>query len=250
MTRVVLHVGPPKTGSTAIQSFLFEQRPKLKRLGILYPRSGLKNQDEFGARHKRLTHNPPRKAEHWSRAIEEIKGSNCDMAIISCEGFWQHEDHIPEIAARLSPFDVTVIAVLRRQDRLLASRFTHLVRHENYTETPEALWAESRTLMDFNARLRLWAEWLPTRPILYPENKHGLIARFLAAVDAGPPAIELASYLQPLYANRNVSSTASDPDRILGPELAKAVLEESRDSNKALFADFFSVQDYSEALWT
>jgi hypothetical protein len=172
------------------------------------------------------------------------------MAIISCEAFWRYENHIPEIAARLSPFDVTVIAVLRRQDRLLASNFTHLVRQEDYSGTPDSLWAKTQHLLDFHNRLRLWAAWMPTRAILYPENRQGLIEGFLDAIDAGRSAIRVASRLRDHYSDRNAAPTATDPERILGPALAETVRNELRDSNKALFAEFFSQQDYDDSLWT
>ena len=249
MTKVVLHIGPPKTGSTAIQTFLFDQRAELRRLGILYPRSGLRHRDSFGPRHKRLTHNGPRKPEYWTRAIEEIRTSRCDAAIISCEAFWAYEQHIPEIAARLRDFEVVVITALRRQDRLLASRYVHLVRHANYQLPPDALWAKLRPLMNFHTRMRLWTRWLPTRAILYPEHRHGLIERFLNAAGVDEPAIALASHLQAQYANQNASPIATDPNRVLGAVLAESIRHESFESNKALFADFFSVQGYTDALW-
>lgn len=250
MIRVIIHIGPPKTGSTAIQSFLFEQRSELRKLGILYPRSGLKNKDAFGPRHKRLTHHGPRKAEYWSRLIEEIKDSKCKIAIISCEAFWRYEQHIPEIAARLGGFDVLAIAVLRRQDRLLSSRYAHFVRHDNYALPPEALWTQLRHLMDFHARLRLWAAWVPTKAMLYPEHRHGLIEQFLRTIEAGQPVIDLAARLRHLYAGRNASPVMTDPDSVLGAALANAVRSESYGSNRALFAEYFAVQEYTDALWT
>ncbi len=37
MTTVYLHIGIPKTGTTSIQSFLFNNRDQLLEAGILYP---------------------------------------------------------------------------------------------------------------------------------------------------------------------------------------------------------------------
>ena len=38
----IIHIGAPKTGSTAIQNFLYDHEDDLEQLGIHYPRHGVK----------------------------------------------------------------------------------------------------------------------------------------------------------------------------------------------------------------
>ena len=45
----IFHIGTHKTGSTAIQSFLFANRNRLLKSGILYPSVGLKDKAHHNA---------------------------------------------------------------------------------------------------------------------------------------------------------------------------------------------------------
>jgi hypothetical protein len=48
MKRIFLHAGQPKTGTTAIQYFLGQNREELTRLGYLFPREGLSHIHNHG----------------------------------------------------------------------------------------------------------------------------------------------------------------------------------------------------------
>ena len=50
----ILHLGTYKTGSSAIQNFLYANRALLAERGLLYPQTGLIKSDEIGYRHRRL----------------------------------------------------------------------------------------------------------------------------------------------------------------------------------------------------
>ena len=88
-TRVYLHVGLPKTGTTFIQTVLWENRPALAEQGIVYP--GVRRREHMWSslvirERPGLERRNPRAAGAWGRVLEQVEAAP-DGALISHEFF-------------------------------------------------------------------------------------------------------------------------------------------------------------------
>ncbi|WP_370372800.1 hypothetical protein [Henriciella pelagia] len=124
--KIILHVGPHKTGSTAIQKALTLGRDRLAENGVLYPKTGF---SDFG--HHQLVD----AARGWIRDFdtdalrEEMSGYR--QVIISTE----NAVHLPldKLTVLREMFDqnsnVMVVYYLRRYPDLWASHWQELIKH-------------------------------------------------------------------------------------------------------------------------
>ncbi len=158
-TRLFLHIGHPKTGTTSIQTFLLANRRTLRGMGILYPETGIHD-----SAHRRLS--PAFHAAaglenqaplHMTRLLEEIAESGCHTVILSFEGFCG--DNPACFIPLRDRFEVTVIDYVRRQDHIGESRYAQYIRGFLTQETRPA----ERTIRDksfqtdYRRALRLFA---------------------------------------------------------------------------------------------
>ena len=161
MTRLILHAGTHKTGTSAIQSFARTHRAALLARGWLYP--GLAGLAEDGtAPHHIFAHALAGRSElvtaldamDLPRAwAEEAERHGADL-FLSAEPFYRHvlqqertrgdwlvgrRRYLARLAKVLAPFEVEVLLVYRRPDDFVRSLF-----QENMTKPPkgEAKWAD------------------------------------------------------------------------------------------------------------
>lgn len=195
MARLILHIGTHKTGTTAIQHWLAGHRAALGTLGWHY-----------GA-----TDRPPhpRLPKHSSlyRALLEGRYSAEEAAILA--------DHaasgLPDLILseeglslpafrRFAPlrglaehFDVTVVALFRRQDIFLESHWRQLCKEGQTGASLDSFlqreWTRQR--MRYDRILDFWAEFASIRAARYdPGHAGGAVGQVLALVglplDPGP----------------------------------------------------------------
>ena len=145
--RMIFHIGWPKTGTTAFQSWLAGHEPLLEERGILYPKTG---RDSVGAHNClvfpiiRDPHFPPVTTTEkiWGELAREIgeKASKKDYGtlILSSEIFTLVKDFGP-LFEFLRPFrgPASLLAVVRRQTEMLPSIHAQHVcdPHLHTTET-------------------------------------------------------------------------------------------------------------------
>jgi hypothetical protein len=117
---VRLHIGTHKTGSSALQRFLYENHPVLARDTLLYPNAG---RPEEGAAwgHHLLPWSLTRKGTPpgvWTALRRELRASPVPVAVLSSEAFTEliNPRQFERLRSHLEPFDVSVIVYLRRQD--------------------------------------------------------------------------------------------------------------------------------------
>lgn len=127
---VLVHLGPHKTGSSALQSTLHHQRADLLEHGVLYPGSDLRHYRAEWAltgRQPRGTHRVP--PERWDELVEEVRGAAAMRVCISSEGFAAAEPPALEKLVRdLGAHRVHVLMSARRLDRLLPSAWQQRVQ--------------------------------------------------------------------------------------------------------------------------
>jgi hypothetical protein len=150
MTKLYLHAGTHKTGTTAIQAFAAAHRAELLRQGLLYPSAA-----PLIYRIKRV------QAHHWFahalaeksrvlRKIEDVQSytekwlkkahkHDADV-LISIEALYRHilgggsyeikrTRYLERVADTLRNFDVTAVLVFRRPDVYMRSFYSHRVMH-------------------------------------------------------------------------------------------------------------------------
>lgn len=130
MKEVFLHIGLPKTGTTAIQGALAEARGRLRDLGVVYPGRGLNHWRESNGLIPWVSAGGliyPGTERHWLHLIEEVQSVIDKKVIISSEQFAGATN--PEIDVILDKLQPTrVLITLRPPERIIASRWQQHVR--------------------------------------------------------------------------------------------------------------------------
>lgn len=130
MTTVYLHVGFPKTGTSAIQNFFKNNETVIRKHKVLYPKAGLTDYAgqaglAFAARMRAV---PPFKILR-----KEIADSGCTKCVISSEYFFMLESQkINFLASQLADFDTKIIVYLRRQDARIESGYLQVLRDSEF----------------------------------------------------------------------------------------------------------------------
>lgn len=102
MTKLFLHIGLPKTGTTAIQRFFYLNQVKLQENGILYPRTGRDISKDYGPNHQELVNllidkNQYKILDFFDRVDIENEATLCNGLFISHEGMTNHFYDFDEI---------------------------------------------------------------------------------------------------------------------------------------------------------
>lgn len=144
---LLLHIGIPKTGTSALQRFLFHNMDNLKKYGWSYPdlRSVIGDINSYSIGYINAT------ALYKSEGVLDVYSENWVYAwkflkkelenynvILSAEQIfdWQHEERIlREIKKEYC--NVKVIIYLRRQDLFLESYWAQLVKSDNWVKSFE-----------------------------------------------------------------------------------------------------------------
>lgn len=167
-TKLVIHIGRPKTGSTALQRFLFESKPQLRKLGVLYPIAG--NYQNASHLYAYAYEAQMRKAANLAEIngellFEEMKAeaqrANAHTIVLSSENFWFIDP--TRLPATLDEdFEVSILAYVRRQDSVMISSFCEEVKRgierldsdlEVYAMNPDRI-----GLLDYSLQLNKWVQ--------------------------------------------------------------------------------------------
>lgn len=177
---VLLHIGPHKTGTTAIQGALAAKRAELLSQGILYPGE------------KRMEHNRPAAAaiqrklgwerqvldrEVWTKLVTTV-GEWSGRSILSSEVFCEADDEaVQGIVSDLSGQPLRVVITLRPLEELLPSNWQQYIKSgyrrpydkwlemilesRGSTEASPSFWRRN----DLPALLDRWASVVPAENI-------------------------------------------------------------------------------------
>ena len=126
--KVILHIGPHKTGTTAIQSFMHLNAPALARAGVSYPEWAPGERNHHGLVHGLRT------TSMFDATVSRVRGmldaaasAGCDRFVLSSEMFVEHEVPIWALDGVFEGHEVSVLAYIRRPDDLYASAYAQLV---------------------------------------------------------------------------------------------------------------------------
>ena len=229
--RLIVHVGPPKTGSTSIQQALFTCRDKLRADGIHVPRAGLRQ--HFSKRslsHSGLTCQHQRES-NWTKLAEEIASTDAETFVVSAEHLTTLGRHVAcaeqleKLVARTS-VEVDVVGFVRPQWQLLQSSYSQNVHSQRSKKrfsqfVREMLDAGEMTKLDYRLVFAPYRTRFGDRVKVFPlQASHlprGLVAHFLSLVGAGTVVMEEAS-AQP-HANKRHGAKALEVCRLVRARL-------------------------------
>ena len=129
----LVHIGPHKTGSTAIQVAFQEARDQLAAHGVAYATGGKGHRPDkagwaFGVRGRPAgSEKPPMK--FWKQLVAEVESYADQRVCVSNEDFGRATPpQIKKLVAQLGGDAVHVVAVARRLDRYLPSQWQERVK--------------------------------------------------------------------------------------------------------------------------
>jgi hypothetical protein len=130
--QVILHIGYPKTGTTALQRFWHLNQTILRDSGLLYPEAGLVGAAHFAYSYQLGLHDsikmdvPPFEALITALRAE-MDQSGLQRALLSSEAFIKAANPEP-LRAAFDGFDVKILIYLRRHDHFFESGYSQSVR--------------------------------------------------------------------------------------------------------------------------
>lgn len=136
---VLVHIGPYKTGTTAIQSSLHEHRAELTAAGVTYPGSYHRQmRPSWALLGRSRVGEADVPTGEWHAMVEEVRRAP-GRVVISSEDFASARPaHVRTLVDDLGEDRVHVLIVARRLDRLLPSAWQERVKSVNETRTYDA----------------------------------------------------------------------------------------------------------------
>jgi len=125
--KLFLHIGMPKTGTTALQTFLATHSDALARYGVVFPSAGRRqNQHFFLAAHK--AENPNQCAQAWSELYKELDAQPWTTALLSSERFcYSDPDEVYTACSKLQA-ETHLVLFLRKREILIESSYRTAVK--------------------------------------------------------------------------------------------------------------------------
>jgi hypothetical protein len=131
---LVLHIGTPRTGSTAIQIFCDTNRESLLQNNVLFPKTGFRAK-LAGRGWRTPGHDDliPALRNNYSTILEDLRSEiakypNARILLVSSENFSLHPDMPKLVMKKFNYFDkILIIIYLRRQDLYLESLYGEFI---------------------------------------------------------------------------------------------------------------------------
>ncbi|MFI6434648.1 hypothetical protein [Streptomyces sp. NPDC050759] len=160
----LLHIGPHKTGTTAIQGALFAAKDLLPEHGVVFPahsRHPMEAALAACARPAMIGDTTPTE-KHWTRLLEQVAATGGRTSVISSEFFADAEDDdtVARIAEQLGGERAHVLVTLRPLVKIMPSQWqqyvqnglrmgyddwlTHMLRKAPYEQPNPSFWRRHR----------------------------------------------------------------------------------------------------------
>ena len=164
-----LHIGAPKTGSTALQHFFCNNRKQLLDHNILYPEASLRAYGHHDIAFL-VAGDYPKWATPQEKGLGELLGlinqeieSHQGHLLMSSENFYllpapQRLKEQFEALAIIPNYQIKIIINVRRQDEAHESWYNQTVKAQGYTHTIDESINEFQKLWDYNERLQEWEQ--------------------------------------------------------------------------------------------
>ncbi len=193
-TRLV-HIGPHKTGTTALQAALYDARPALARQGVHHAGSSRNPASAVASvigRRSRFRGNIVPSTFAWGRLARDVRNAREPRVVVSSEFFADAEpEAIRRVVRDLDPSRIHVVVTLRPLARIIPSQWQQYVQAgvtASYEAWLEAMLGDRRTRMTptfwrrhrHDRLIARWAEAVgPERMtvIALDDRDHGMVLR-------------------------------------------------------------------------
>ena len=196
---LILHAGTYKTGTTALQWFLWKNRDRLRAAGLYRPATGAGDGPASWGHHALVQGlNRPGGAETWAALAAECAAAGTPRAVISSELFCniRAAQALRPVVAAFAGWEIRTVVYFRRQDRYLESLYNHHVKAAGECDGIEAFAERIAHRLDYRGFVqvleRAFGPGSTTVRVYEPERMQGdICADFLATLGiAMPPGAE------------------------------------------------------------
>ncbi|MFK8041799.1 hypothetical protein [Congregibacter sp.] len=285
MRKVLIHIGRHKTGTTAIQNFLQDNRESLRELGYVVPQSGRVKD----AHHEFARPFQPRNAQQLEgvddyRQLKPFKSLKTELAlhdadstaVISSEGFQNSKPKM--VRAGFKDYQAQIVVYLRSQLEYLASSYAQRVHATQYTGTLQDFYRDVyQTGNHYASFLENWSEFFPNQLVVRRYRSTNVVEDFASSVLKVPvahfrlrnahsnPSLNSVVTLFKCELNRRkpanmppqlqiypvlpkLNALFPAPKFTLPPEIVSDLVESSRESDNEVAKTYFGEQqlfDYS-----
>lgn len=246
MSKLILHAGIHKTGTTAIQQFAFENRAQLLERGLLYPTFSpfpitLKDgHHPFGHAFSDLEGRPMTfdQAVILPKTWKVIAEEHAATTLVSVEAVYRHvvgsgpwqerrRAYLARIAEALADFETEVVIVFRRPDNYARSLYFESITTGHVPQPPFGEWLRSprRFGLEYHENARLFREVFGKVTCHIYEDlvrPPGLVTNFFAAL-----GYDVADIPEPGIIRKSLS-----PAQIVVKNHANARLSRKKDSRE------------------
>lgn len=184
-TKIILHLGFHKTGTSSLQMAMSQAVD----LPFLYPNTGRNR--IWGAAHHDFA--APDIDDAILRDLtEEIKRSETDLAVISCEdlSFPDQLSRLAQLVDSLAEFDVELCCVLRRHDAYFELLYAENVKRGRTVAQPWDYFLANQHLLRFLERIRAFEEFTGCRARVLPYRPHLRMSEYIELITGRPNAVK------------------------------------------------------------
>ena len=205
--KLILHIGQSKTGTTALQSFLFSNKAQLLEKNILYPDYRISNMALNTPEHNSFAEQLYGMSRHPHLALEEyfeqfrqeMQDTACDTMILSAESFfgapqiWRlketqdfwsaHEEKLNALKQFTGDFETEIIGYFNPPEAWFETSASHAIRYaglfgKNVYENDEQFFDLLKPHMDYPKLLDLWNDIIqPQKMTIRPYEREKLVQR-------------------------------------------------------------------------
>ncbi len=145
----IVHIGPHKTGTTALQAAFWNNRKAVRTQGLHYASNGRHAMTAVLAGIEHLSpwnvDKRPPPMWKWERLLSDIRSSNAKRVLLSSEFFADaRPDAVARVVQQLDPSRLQIVVTLRPLSRIVTSQWQQFV--QNLSTAPFDAWL--RKLLD------------------------------------------------------------------------------------------------------
>lgn len=199
----IIHIGLGKTGTSAVQHFLIDNRKFLRTAGLLYPKTGLRGaaQHELsesfgmgGLPKKKLLELMKRRIQLWNELKEEVNSFDGNVLIssedwpVNLREYKSEDEPIAYIKSCFPDYDVKILVYLRRQDQHAQSAYNQWIKTGVLKDNEKPFDFCKRYAIDYRALLKPIAQSVGKENVIvrvYDKTeffRHNIFTDFLRAV--------------------------------------------------------------------